>query len=344
MTIPNNNMNISWQSVWRFYAAFLFLIAFWYLRQVILIVLLSFILSSLLDKPIDILEKKWKGRRRSTLVIYFALGIALVFLSFVLVPMFSAYFNSLLDLLPTWFSKDLFIKGPGGNSSSLFLGSNFFQQLGNAQYQVTQLWGYFTDFFAKILGGAFSIVLVFILSFFMNSEEKATKKTLLLLVPSRYRKYTVSLWEKVKDKVGGWFFSQLLLSFMVGGLAFLAFKIIGLPQAGFLALMVGILDFLPYIGPIFAGIIVFLMGITQSWFLGLLVIVIVTSIQILENVIAPRLRARVMKLNPVLIIVALLVGGRLAGVVGAIIALPLAAGLKEFLQDIQEGKIIKNKE
>jgi len=335
----SNNIHISWQSIWRFYAVFLFLIAFWYLRQVVLIIFLSFVLSSLLDKPIDELEKKWKGRRRSTLVVYLIVGIILIFLSFVLIPMLSAYFNSLVGLLPSWLSKDLFIQGIDKNSSPLFLNGNLFQQLGNMQYQITQLWGYFTNFFSKILGGAFSVIIVFVLSFFMNSEEKATEKTLFLLVPSRYKKYIISLWGKVKDKVGGWFFSQLLLSFMVGGLAFIAFKIINLPQAGFLALLVGILDFLPYIGPIFAGIIAFLMGMTQGWFLGLSVVIIVASIQILENIIAPGLRARVMKLNPVLIIVALLVGGRLAGVVGAIIALPLAAGLKEFLQDIREGKL-----
>jgi len=335
----SNNIHISWQSIWRFYAVFLFLIAFWYLRQVVLIIFLSFVLSSLLDKPIDELEKKWKGRRRSTLVVYLIVGIILIFLSFVLIPMLSAYFNSLVGLLPSWLSKDLFIQRIDKNSSPLFLNGNLFQQLGNMQYQITQLWGYFTNFFSKILGGAFSVIIVFVLSFFMNSEEKATEKTLFLLVPSRYKKYIISLWGKVKDKVGGWFFSQLLLSFMVGGLAFIAFKIINLPQAGFLALLVGILDFLPYIGPIFAGIIAFLMGMTQGWFLGLSVVIIVASIQILENIIAPGLRARVMKLNPVLIIVALLVGGRLAGVVGAIIALPLAAGLKEFLQDIREGKL-----
>jgi predicted PurR-regulated permease PerM len=122
-------------------------------------------------------------------------------------------------------------------------------------------------------------------------------------------------------------------------LAFISLKILGVPQAEFLAILAALFDFIPYIGPLIIGFIAFLVGISQSLFLGISIIIIFIIIQAIEGFVGPLLRAKTMKLNPLVIILAVLIGGKLAGVAGIIIALPLAAAAIELIRDIQTGRI-----
>jgi len=87
------------------------------------------------------------------------------------------------------------------------------------------------------------------------------------------------------------------------------------------------------------GFIAFLVGVSQSFFLGISILIIFIIIQTIEGFISPILRAKTMKLNPLVIILAVLIGGKLAGVAGIIIALPLAAAAIGLIRDIQTGSI-----
>jgi len=342
MTSSNHLIDISWQSIWRFYAVFFLFLTIWYLRQVIFIVLVGFIIASLLDRPINILEKKWKNRWGATLAVYISLGVVIILLAYLVIPVFTAYFHNIQQILPSWMTKDFLHQIWIGENNSFFSNGNFGRLLGISQNQISQFLGQITNFLAKVLGGAFSAFLVLTLSFFINTERKAIEKVLRLFSPARYEEYTIHLWQRAQEKVDGWFFSQLLLSLMVGTLAFIGFEIIGLPQALFLAILAAFLDFIPYIGPIFVGLVAFLSGASQGLLIGVLAITIFALIQALEAFISPGLRAKAMRLNPILIIVALLIGGKLAGVGGAIIALPLAATLMDFLDDLHSGRFKVN--
>jgi len=342
MIPPNHSVDISWRSIWRFYAILFLSLTLWYFRQVVFIVLVSFIVASLLERPINILERKWKNRWGATLTIYTGLGVAIILLAYLVAPVFTAYFHNLQQLLPPWLTKDFLHQIWTGENSSFFSSDNFWRLLGMSQNQIFRFFKQVTDFLAKLLGGAFSAFLILILSFFINAEKGAIEKILRLLSPARYEQYIIHLWQRTQEKVDDWFFSQLLLSLMVGVLAFVGFKLIGLPQALFLAILAALLDFIPYVGPVFAGLVAFLNGASQGLLTGVLAIVIFSFVQAWEAFIAPALRAKVMRLNPILVIVALLIGGKLAGVVGAIIALPLAAAFKEFLTDLYSAQFKVN--
>lgn len=333
------NIDISWQSVLRFYTILLIFIAAWYFRQIIFIVLLGFILASLLDRPINYLEEKGRNRWLATFIIYLIFLTILGLIAYWFIPVFNNYIVSFLDFFPSWMNKGTLLQMWQDWQTVEFPVQKWLSLLGISQGQLSQFLIQSSSLLVKILGGAFSTFFVLILSFFINTEKKGIEKAIRLMFPSAYEDYAVYLWEKTRNKVGSWFFSQLILSCIVGGLVFISLKILGIPQAEFLAIVAALFDFIPYIGPLIAGLIAFLVGISQNVFLGISVLIVFIVIQIVENFVAPLVRAKTIKLNPLVIILAVLIGGKLAGAAGIIIALPLAAAAVELIKDINSGRI-----
>lgn len=332
-------IDISWQSILRLFIILFAFIAAWYFRQIIFVILLGFILASLLDRPIDYLEEKSKNRWLATFVVYFIFLTILGLVAYWFIPAFNNYIVGFLDFFPSWMNKETLIQLWQERETVEFSIQKWFGLLGISESQLSQFLVQSSGLLIKILGGAFSAFFVLLLSFFINTEKKGIEKAIRLIFPSVYEDYAVYLWGKTRSKVGSWFFSQLILSTIVGGLAFISLKTLGVPQAEFLAILVALFDFIPYIGPLIIGFIAFLVGISQSFFLGISIIIIFIIIQAIEGFVAPLLRAKTMKLNPLVIILAVLIGGKLAGVAGIIIALPLAAAAIELIRDIQTGRI-----
>ena len=107
-----------------------------------------------------------------------------------------------------------------------------------------------------------------------------------------------------------------------------------------LALIAGLTEFIPYFGPILASVPAIFIALTQSWMLGLIVAVMYYIIQWTENnIIVPKLMQKVIGLNPIVIIAALLIGLELGGLPGIILSIPVTTALNVFLFDIFENRI-----
>ncbi|MDD5760498.1 MAG: AI-2E family transporter [Candidatus Pacebacteria bacterium] len=335
----NINIDISWQSFFRFFAICIAIIAAWYFRQIIFIALLGFILASLLDKPIDYLEVKWKNRWLATFAVYLIFLGGLGLLAFWLAPAFNTYLMGFKDLIPSWMNKEVLAqlwKDWQITGSSI---ENFLTLFGISKGQIYDFLVQFASIITKILGGASTAFFVLLFSFFINTEKKGIEKAIRLVSPKNYEDYFIDLWGKTRQKVSSWFLVQLTLSGIVGGLALISFKILGISHAELLAILTALFDFIPYIGPIIIGLIAVLVGMSQHLLLGVTVLIVFIVIQAIEGFVSPLLRAKTMKLNPLVIIIALLVGGKLAGFAGIIIALPLAAAMVELIRDIHSGRL-----
>jgi len=323
-------LDISWQSIWRFFLILIFILAIWYFRQIILFVLVAFIIASLLETPINAINRKIKHRWISTFIVYLITIFLIGLLIYASIPflmeaiqMFRHNFHlninssAILDIVEKW------------NLSEIQWGNN----------QLISIFIKSFGFLVKVTGGVFSILFIILLSFFINTETQGVEKGIRLLTPQGYEHYVVILWEKARKKISNWFYSQLILSLFVALGLFIGLKILGIPNIGFLVMLAALLDFIPYIGPVIAGIIIILVGLSQNLLMGLIALGIVIIVQLLENIIAPPIRAKAMQMNPLMIILAILLGSKLMGALGAIIALPIAAVIIELFRDIRSGKI-----
>jgi len=135
--------------------------------------------------------------------------------------------------------------------------------------------------------------------------------------------------------VTGYLSGNLLISFVCGVLTYAVLKISGVPFAGLIALFVGIADLIPLVGATIGGVVAVLAGFVHSVPAGIAVLVFFLLYQQLENhLLQPLVFARTVKVNPLTVIIAILVGVELLGVLGALLAIPVASIIQVIARDV----------
>lgn len=180
--------------------------------------------------------------------------------------------------------------------------------------------------FGFILG---MIVIPFWL-FYILLDENKVKKGVLGAFPERMRADMQALGRMIDDVLSAYLRGQLLLMLFVGGMATIAFMIIGVPFAIVLGLIAGLFEILPYVGPILGAIPAVIVALLNEPISALYVAAAVLVIQQVENIIlVPRIAGQSVKLHPALVMVVLVIGNEVGGFIGMVTAVPLAAILRD---------------
>lgn len=321
--------------------AVLFLVLY-LVREIILMMFVAIVIASGIDPWIDFLQKRKIPRWVSTLFIFLLLVGILILIIYVLIPPISEQIQQLIQTLPQYFealSQEL-------GRENLNLLKTETQDIGEVVSSVTSRVGKAAvGTFSNIIGGVISLIVILVLAFYFVVEEDNFKKFIRSITPLRHRPYIDNLVGRLQLQIGKWFRGQLTLGIVVGTFVFIGLKILGVKYALVLALLAGILEIVPYIGPVLSAIPAVLLGLAQSPFLALLIILLYIIIQQLENhFLVPKIMEKVVGLNPLVVILVLLVGAKLAGVLGAILAVPVATAVHVFATDIFEKKDIKDRE
>jgi predicted PurR-regulated permease PerM len=199
---------------------------------------------------------------------------------------------------------------------------------------------------SSIFGGAFSFILIIVLSFYLAVQEGGVEKFLKIITPVKNEAYVVDLWKRSQRKIGYWMQGQLLLGVVVGVLVYLGLMILGVQNALVLAVLAGVLEIIPVFGPILSAIPAILFGFMGGGLTtGLLVLGLFVIIQQFENhLIYPLVVKKVVGVSPIIVILALIVGGKFAGFLGILLSVPITAALMEFINDVQKDKgVAENK-
>ncbi|MEK7100007.1 MAG: AI-2E family transporter, partial [Patescibacteria group bacterium] len=193
---------------------------------------------------------------------------------------------------------------------------------------------------STFFGGIFSLILVIVLSFYFAIQDTGVDDFLRLVTPRKQEEYVIDLWLRAKKKIGLWMQGQLLLSLIVGVIVYLGLLILGVPYALLLAVLAAVLDLIPIFGSVAAGVLGTVVAFTAG---GVGLAVIVAGLFFIVNqfeahLIYPLVVNKVVGIPPLLVILALIVGGSLAGFLGVLLSVPLAAAAREFLSDVERGK------
>ncbi len=190
-----------------------------------------------------------------------------------------------------------------------------------------------------IFGGIFSFILIIVLSFYLAMQERGIENFLRLVTPLRHETYILDLWERSQKKIGLWMQGQLLLGFIIGVLVFLGLTVLGVKYALFLAVLTAVFELIPLFGPKIAAVPAVLIGFLGGVPTGLMVLGLYVIVDQFEShLIYPLVVRKVVGISPILVILALVIGGQLAGFLGIILAVPLATTLLEMLNDFGKGK------
>jgi len=333
----SKTINISTNTILRVIFIILFLVFLYLIRDVIIIFIFALIIASAIAPIVNLLEKIKIPRVIGALLVYVVLIGLIVFLASLIIPPIGHDFKNLASNLPNYVEKlsDKFdslkqastrYQGIIDRVQSALIGIGDYLK-GKGTNLLTTAFG--------IFGGVFSFLLILVVSFYLAVLKKGVQRVLTHLIPIRHRDYILDLWERAQKKLGRWLQGQLFLGLIVGVLVYIGLHFLNIKYALLLAVLAGVLEIFPYIGPVIAAIPAVIIGFLQAPILGLWTLILYLVIQQIENyLIVPLVIGKVVGLNPIIIIMALLVGGKLGGIFGMILAVPLTAVFAEFLKDM----------
>lgn len=197
--------------------------------------------------------------------------------------------------------------------------TNLYQNLGDVT-------GIIVRFTTGLFGGLFTVLIALVLTVYLLLDTHKIVQGLIIYAPADKRDDIIFIIKKMALKVGDWFRGQLWLSFIMGILSLVGLLIIGVPYALTLAFIAAVLEFVPTIGPLIAGVIAALVALSVDPIKAIFVIIYYIVIQQLEAaVIVPKLFQKIIGLSPIIIIATFLIGAKLYGLVGALLAVPFVA-------------------
>lgn len=320
----------------------------YYLRDIVLVVVASVVIASSFEPIIKWFTDKRIPRTIAVLLIY--AGSILIFAGafyFLMIPLFTELQSFMLSLphyigtfstVPTAINDTT---GFGSSVSGLVSSLPINEIVARVNGVISALSQNAFSTASLVLGGAFSFVLIFVLSFYLSVQSGGIANFLKTITPISNRKYVISLWTRTEQKIGLWLQGQLLLAVIVGVLTYLGLTILGVKHALLLGFLAGIFELIPLFGPFLAAIpavaVAFVDGgLTTSLFvIGFYLIVQ----QFESQLIYPLVVKKVVGVPPIISILALVIGAKLAGFLGMLLAVPVAAILMEFFNDLQHDRI-----
>ncbi|HLG55741.1 MAG TPA: AI-2E family transporter [Vicinamibacterales bacterium] len=186
-----------------------------------------------------------------------------------------------------------------------------------------------------LVGGLFGLLTILIVAFYLLVDSAGIVRTMVRLFPRPDRARVDQAFHRAAEKVSAWLAGQLLLGAIIGTTAAIALGLMGVPYFYVLALVSGVGEMIPVVGPVLAAIpaIAVAFSVSPATALGVTVFFVVQQ-QVENHVLVPKVMSRQVGVSPVVVIIALLIGGSLLGIVGAILAVPTAAILQVLLQEL----------
>lgn len=303
--------------------AFLILSFLWVTRDVIMILLLAVVLASAMEPLVAYLHIRKIPRVVSVLAVYI-LAIGLVGLIIALIaPAVVEQFDALSANLPQYTvqiqQRFPIINNLLGNTNLADVIRQVLSPVGGGGV-VSRTVGLFN--------GIFSVVTILVVSFYLVAEQKGMFQFIRSLLPPQHQDFTMQLVGKIQVRMGRWVIGQFILSLAIFLLTFVGLTLLGVKYALFLALLAGLLEVIPYIGPIAAAIPAVFFALAQSPALAIGVLILYIVVQKLEGyLLVPKVMERTVGTSPLLVLISLLVGLKLAGIIGLLLAVPLVSAI-----------------
>ena len=316
-----------------------------YINDFIIALLVSVVLASSVEMPVRALGKWGIPRSVSVIGIFFSLLLALAAIVFVFLPPVADDTAQFIKTLPTLLdSVRIFGKDMGFKDLSLAV-----QQLSHdiSKGQIlTILKNLFMGsgtFFATtgaVIASIVNLVLTFVLAFYLALEEHGVQKFLQLIFPKHREAYVTDLWARAQKKIGLWMQGQLLLSLLVSLLVYVPMLFFGMPYATLLAILAFLGELIPMVGLTIATVPALFIAWTHGGvsLLGIIALVYFVVAQLEGHFLYPKVMNKMVGVPSVVVIIAIVVGAKFAGIWGVLLAVPMASILMELADDVNKRK------
>ena len=366
-------INITTGSFLRGILIILFVWFLFFIKEIVLVVLTAVVIASSLEPLIHWFKRYKIGRLPAAIISYVGLIGVFAGLLFFFIPSVLDEASSFLNTLPKYLESTTLwnplsisqsditasqkvvqgisdgitdpqqlIKDVSSGSISVIKNNGFSLSdlISSLQSVTSNVSGGFIKIVSTIFGGLISLILIVVLSFYLLVQEDGVTKFLDLITPVKQEKYVIDLWKRSQRKIGQWMQGQLLLGILVGVLVYLGLVIFGIKNALLLAVLAALLEIIPVFGPVISAIPAILSAFIDG---GLTSALLVTGLYIVvqqfeSHLIYPLVVRKVVGISPIIVILSLIIGGKLAGFLGIVLSVPIVSAIMEFMDDVEKSK------
>lgn len=311
------------------------------LREIITIIIIASLIAYIFDPLASYIEAKGFSRTSATTFIFILVFVVIGVSAWFLLP---ALYDEIFTL-----QRNL---NPGGASEFIitietFLKNNFsfldVESL-NLDQKINNLLSSLADQLLSILANAISIISVIVIIpfvvFFLLKDGRNMKKVFISYIPNRYFEMTLNIIHKIDTQLGSYLRGQITEAFVVGVLATLALWILDVQYYIVIGVFAGLANMIPYIGPVAGMIPALIVSIINGGEVTLLLYIILAFgiVQLVDNILVqPLVLSRSVNLHPLVIVLAVLIGGKIFGLLGMLLAVPTAGILKVTSSEMYNG-------
>ncbi|MFH0829107.1 MAG: AI-2E family transporter [Candidatus Kerfeldbacteria bacterium] len=306
-------VNVSLASFVRIIAILFAIVVLWALRDIIMLIFISMVLAATISPWVKMLERRRIPRIAGVVLMYCIIISVILAFVLLLIPAVRDQITSLSNAgtyqkVFSFFSKSSTTGVIASNENISLFSRGIFAGL------------------RGVLGGFASFLLVLVITFYFTIDEENIRQFWIRLIPRQYRDRLSRVGRLTVDRIGAWFRGQLAVSLLIGVLCYLAYTLLGVPNALLLALISGVAAFVPIVGAVIGIVPAVLLALSVNEVTALIVLAVGIGIhQFITNAIVPKVMSKAVGLNPVVIIIVMLIGARLAGAIGLILAIPIAS-------------------
>lgn len=317
----------------------------YYLRDLVLVIVTAVVLASAIEPGVQFLRRYKVPRILGVIGVYLLVISVFLGIFFFFIPLVVQDFATLLVEVPGYLDRINTLSALDGYASTFGVEAPSVSAeglLGGLRSALDST-GIFSNVFgaiSQIFGGVLSFVLIIVFTFYFAVSETGVSDFLRFVTPRQYESYVIDLWRRSQAKIGLWMQGQVLLGLLMGAFVYLGLTIIGVKYALLLAVLAAVLEIIPVFGPTLAAVPAVLLGVVNGGLgVGIAVLFLYVILQQFENhLLYPLVVTKVVGVPPLLVILALIVGAKLAGFLGILLAAPMAAVVQELVKDIESRK------
>lgn len=343
----STSLSISTGTIIRFFLVALGFYLFWFLRDILLVILTAIMLASFVESSIPFFKKIKINRILGVVIVYITTILLLALLFYLFVPLLitevynlSVFLSSYIpnSSILNYFTNDAF-SGAKDIVNNLSHSLSITTLISTSNAFITTLSGGFFQVISTAFGSVFNVILIMLISFYLSIQEKGIEKFLRIILPIEHEEYAVDLWDRSRRKIALWMKGQMLLGVLIAILTYLMLSLMGIPYAFLLALIAGLMELIPY------GILVALIPAVYFSYLygGVSSALMVAGAYIILHqfevfLFSPLVIKSVVGLSPLVVILAALIGFELGGFWGLVLAIPVAVFIMELMDDLEKKK------
>jgi predicted PurR-regulated permease PerM len=313
------------------------------LKHVFIVLFTSILLAAAVAPPAHYLARYRIPRPVTILLIYLVVLAVLIGIVALLVPVVVNEVNGLQESLPQYgdeLQRQIARVAPAqaGRLSAASAANELSSRLAGFA-------GTLTSVVFSLFSAGISVVLILVMAFFMADEENFATRTITRLVPPRYQLRTLALMGRIGTRLGQWARAQLLLAAFFGVAFGIGLRIMGIHYAVTLGVVGAVLEIIPYVGGFITVALAVLLALTQHPILAIPVVVwYIVVVELEGHVLAPILMDRMLGIHPLVIVIALFLGGEALGILGALLAVPIAIVIQSLLDEFYRFRVPKGAE